>query len=230
MHFLEGLKGGFPIGLGYFAVSFSFGIAGSKFLNCFFVTLISMANLTSAGQFAGLKIMEACGTFFEMALATFFINLRYSLMAVSLSQKVDSNFNFIKRILLSIGITDEIYALAMNYKTRISASYFLGLTVLPYVGWTSGTFSGALCGEILPAFLTNALGVALYGMFIAIVVPEMKTKRPVFIAVFIAMAISSLFYFVPCFQRISVGFAIILSSVIASFICAFLFPETKEHR
>lgn len=230
MIFNKGIKDGLPIGLGYFAVSFSFGIAGAKFLSWPLVTLISMTNLTSAGQFAGLQIMaDAAGTLIEMAIASFFINLRYSLMAVSLSQKVDGNFGTFKRLLLATGITDEIYAVAMGQKSKVNALYFLGLMVLPYIGWSSGTLCGGVCGEILPPMVTNALGVALYGMFVAIVVPPMKHSRPTFIAVAIAIALSLMFKYVPALSGVSVGFAIIICAVLASLVCAFLFPVHDKH-
>lgn len=223
--FVNGLKDGLPIGLGYFAVSFSFGIAGAKFLSYPLVTLISMTNLTSAGQFAGLQIMaDAAGTFIEMAIASFFINLRYSLMAISLSQNVAPSFGTAKRLLLATGITDEIYAVAVAQKEKVTPIYFLGLMVLPYMGWSTGTLTGAICGEILPAVVTNALGVALYGMFIAIVVPQMKASRPVLIASLIAIAMSFAFKFVPFLSGVSVGFAIIICAVFASALCAFIFP------
>ena len=225
MTFSDGVKGGLPIGLGYFAVSFSFGIAGSKLLSWPLVTFISMTNLTSAGQFAGLQIMsDAAGTFIEMALATFFINLRYSLMAISLSQKVAPNFGTFKRLLLATGITDEIYALAVSQREPVTARYFAGLMVLPYIGWSAGTMSGAICGEVLPAIVTNALGVALYGMFIAIVVPQMKAERSTFVAVLIAIACSLAFKFVPALSGVTVGFAIIICALVASLIGAALFP------
>lgn len=225
MKFTKGVKDGFPIGIGYFAVSFSFGIAGSKFLTWPLVTLISMTNVTSAGQFAGLQIMaDAAGTFVEMAIATFFINLRYSLMAISLSQKVAPSFGTGKRLLLAMGITDEIYAVSMIQKEPVTPIYFLGLFTLPYAGWSLGTLTGAVCGEILPAIVTNALGVALYGMFIAIVVPQMKVHKPTMIAVAIAIACSLAFKFVPALSGVTVGFAIIICALIASLIGAALFP------
>ncbi|MCQ2055588.1 MAG: AzlC family ABC transporter permease [Fibrobacter sp.] len=229
MSFLKGLKDGSPIGLGYFAVSFSFGIAGAKVLTWPLVTLISMTNLTSAGQFAGLQIMaDAAGTLVEMAIASFFINLRYSLMAISLSQKVDANFGTGKRLLLATGITDEIYAVSMSQDGKVSARYFLGLSTLPYVGWALGTLTGGICGEILPAMVTNALGVALYGMFIAIVVPPMKGSRPTCVAVAIAIALSLSFRYVPALSGVTVGFAIIICAVVASLVCAFFFPMRES--
>ena len=224
MKFSKGFIDGLPIGIGYFAVSFSFGIAGSKFLPWDFVTLISMTNLTSAGQFAGIQIMQAAGTFIEMAIATFFINLRYSLMAISLSQKVSPSFKTPQRLLLSVGITDEIYALAMSQKEAVTPLYFLGLTALPYIGWSLGTFCGAIAGQVLPAILTNALGVALYGMFIAIVIPQMNLHKPTCVAVAIAIALSLAFRYIPILQGISAGFSIILCALIASLFCARFFP------
>ena len=228
MKFSKGVIDGLPIGIGYFAVSFSFGIAGSKILSWPLVTLISMTNLTSAGQFAGIQIMQAAGTFLEMAIATFFINLRYSLMAISLSQKVSPSFKTPQRLLLSFAITDEIYALAMTQKERVNPIYFLGLSTLPYVGWSLGTLSGAIAGEVLPAILTNALGVALYGMFVAIVVPQMKLHKPTCIAVGIAILLSCAFRYVPVFQNVSAGFAIILCAVSACLLCAKFFPIKRE--
>ncbi len=224
MKFSKGLIDGLPIGIGYLAVSFSFGIAGSKVLSWPLVTLVSMTNLTSAGQFAGLKIMEAAGTFLEMALATFFINLRYSLMAVSLSQKVSPDFGTPKRLLLGIGITDEIYALAMSARERVTPLYFLGLVTLPYVGWSLGTLSGAIAGEVLPNVLTNALGVALYGMFVAIVVPRARLHRPTLFAVVLSIALSLAFFYAPILKNVSTGFSIILCAVISSLFAARLFP------
>ena len=230
MKFTNGVKDGLPIGLGYFAVSFSFGIAGAaKLFSWPLVTLISMTNLTSAGQFAGLQIMtDAAGTFIEMALATFFINLRYSLMAISLSQKVSPDFGTTKRLLLATGITDEIFAVAMSKKS-VTPIYFLGLMTLPYIGWSSGTAVGAICGEILPSIVTNALGVALYGMFVAIVVPQMKVHKPTIFAVAIAVALSCAFKFFPPLSGVSVGFAIIICASVASLIAAALFPITPEN-
>lgn len=226
MTFSKGVKDGLPIGVGYFAVSFAFGInAGAALNSWLYATFISMTNLTSAGQFAGLKIMSsATGTLLELAIASLFINLRYSLMAISLSQKVSSGFTTGKRLLLATGITDEIYAVSMAQKERVNPIYFLGLSTLPYIGWAGGTLTGAVCGQILPDMVVNALGVALYGMFVAIVVPPMKANRPVLIAVLIAIALSFTFFYAPVLKEVSSGFAIIICAVAASLVCAALFP------
>ena len=173
--FIQGVKDGGAIGIGYLSVSFTFGLeAASSGLLWWEALLVSMMNLTSAGQFAGITIMAAAGTYIEMALSQFVINLRYALMSISLSQKVSPEFGSGKKMLLGFAVTDEIFAVAMSRQGEVSSKYFAGLAVLPYLGWTSGTLAGAVCGNILPDTVTDALGLAIYGMFIAIIIPAMK--------------------------------------------------------
>ena len=225
MNFKQGIRDGIPIGLGYAAVSFAFGIlAVDKDLTVSEAVLISLTNLTSAGQFAGLTIIAELGTLVEMALSQFIINLRYMLMAISLSQKVDDDFKGIWRWILGFAITDEIFAVAIQNPGKIKRNYFMGLTIIPIIGWTLGTLGGALLGNILPAIITNALGVALYGMFIAVVVPKARDDSHVFVAVCIAVAISVALKYIPVFADLSGGFAIIICTVVASLIAAVLFP------
>ena len=230
MNFKQGIRDGIPIGLGYAAVSFAFGIlAVDKDLTVSEAVLISLTNLTSAGQFAGLTIIAELGTLVEMALSQFIINLRYMLMAISLSQKVDDDFKGIWRWILGFAITDEIFAVAIQNPGKIKRNYFMGLTIIPIIGWTLGTLGGALLGNILPAIITNALGVALYGMFIAVVVPKARDDSHVFVAVCIAVAISVALKYIPVFADLSGGFAIIICTVVASLIAAVLFPvEVSE--
>ena len=229
MNFKQGIRDGIPIGLGYASVSFAFGIlAVDKDLTVSEAVLISLTNLTSAGQFAGLTIIAELGTLVEMALSQFIINLRYMLMAISLSQKVD-DFKGIWRWILGFAITDEIFAVAIQNPGKIKRNYFMGLTIIPIIGWTLGTLGGALLGNILPAIITNALGVALYGMFIAVVVPKARDDSHVFVAVCIAVAISVALKYIPAFVNLSGGFAIIICTVVASLIAAVLFPvEVSE--
>lgn len=230
MNFKQGIRDGIPIGLGYAAVSFAFGIlAVDKDLTVSEAVLISLTNLTSAGQFAGLTIIAELGTLVEMALSQFIINLRYMLMAISLSQKVDDDFKGIWRWILGFAITDEIFAVAIQNPGKIKRNYFMGLTIIPIIGWTLGTLGGALLGNILPAIITNALGVALYGMFIAVVVPKARDDSHVFVAVCIAVGISVALKYIPVFANLSGGFAIIICTVVASLIAAVLFPvEVSE--
>ncbi len=220
--FGQGLKNGIPIGLGYLSVSIGIGIAAATGgLYVITALLMSMTNLTSAGQAAGISIIAAGGTLIEMAMVQLVINLRYALMGISLSQRLDAGFTTGKRLLLGAFITDEIYAVASS-KESVSTKYMLGLAIIPYLGWAAGTLIGASAGMILPASVTTALGMALYGMFIAIVVPAMKKSRDVTLAVCIAAALSTLFRVLPFLSFISYGFAVIISSIVAAAITAYL--------
>ena len=226
--FKNGLHDGIPIALGYFSVSFAFGImAVEGGCSALEAVLISLFNLTSAGQFAGVTVMTALGSYIEMALTQFIINLRYSLMAISLSQKTDDKFKGIWRALLGFGITDEVFAVAASKKGDIGRRYFAGLITLPIIFWTLGTLFGAVLGNIMPAFISNALSVALYGMFIAIVVPAAKSDKKILAVVLIAAAISLVLKYTPGLSKISSGFAIIICAVTASAVGAF-FTDRKE--
>ncbi|MBR6568459.1 MAG: AzlC family ABC transporter permease [Clostridia bacterium] len=225
--FRKGCSDGIPIGLGYFSVAFGFGIlAMSSKISVFFAWLISATNLTSAGQVAGVEIIAASGTLAEMALTQLVINLRYSLMGFSLTQKLDENFTTPKRLLLASGITDEIYAVAISQKGKITASYMTGLIVIPFIGWTSGTVAGALTNQLLPDIISNNMGILLYGMFIAVFIPAARKSKAVLLAVITAAAVS---IFLKCFLPfVSSGFSVIISAVIAAVICAALFPVSEE--
>ena len=221
----EGLRHGFPIACGYFFVSFTFGLLGASLgFRWWESTLISMTNLTSAGQIAGIKTIAAGGSVFELALSQFIINLRYSLMGISLSQNMSEDVSGPRRAFLGFGITDEIYGVAASRKVSVTTAYFLGLMTLPYFGWAFGTLFGAILGDILPKTVTEVMSLAIYGMFIAIVVPAAKESRRVLGVVAIAAAVSCLMYYVPVLKEVSVGFAIIVSAVAAAALGAWLFP------
>ncbi len=228
-HFLKGMRDGLPITLGYFAVSFAFGIlAVDSGCTPLEAALISITNLTSAGQFAGLAVIAQAGTLIEAAVTQLVINARYILMSVSLSQKVDRHFKGVWRWLCGYAVTDEIFAVAIQSEGELSRSYFAGLMILPVLGWTSGTFLGALMGTILPDMVTNALGIALYAMFIAVFIPKSMEDKKVGIVVLLAVGVSLLLYYVPVLSGISAGFAIILCAVIASAVGALFFPVKEE--
>lgn len=224
--FQQGLKDGLPICLGYLSVSFAFGmntVLGG--LPVWIAVLISMTNVTSAGQVAGTALLIAGGNFVEIAMTTFVINLRYMLMSLSLSQKVDQHFHTGKRLLASFCVTDEIFAVSAAKKGSICFEYFAGLMFLPYVGWAIGTFLGGVAMGILPTVLQAALGVALYGMFIAIIIPPAREVRAVALVVVAAAIMSCLLSFIP---NLSSGWSIILCSVTISVAAAFLFPIREE--
>lgn len=227
--FQKGLRDGVPIALGYLSVSFSVGImAVSGGLSVFQGALMSLTNVTSAGQFAGIQIIAAGGTVLELILTQFVINLRYALMSLSLSQKLSEEMPLWQRMVVAFANTDEIFAVAMNHAKSLTFSYMLGLQSLPILGWTGGTILGAAAGELLPKSLGNALSVALYGMFIAVVVPVAKKLKPVFWVVAMAALLSCLIYYVPLFSGISAGISIIICTVAAAAVGAVLFPVEEE--
>lgn len=224
----QGVRKGVPIALGYLSVSFGFGItAVNAGMKAIWAALISMTNLTSAGQVAGLAILLAQGPVLEMVLTETIINLRYSLMGIALTQKL-ARFPTLHRLLAAFGITDEIFAVAIAEPGAIGPRFFYGLMTLPYFGWAAGTLLGALAGDILPARVSQALGLAIYAMFVAIVVPAARADRNVGWTLLIACSLSCLFYYLPLFSFLSSGFSIILCAVVAAAVMAWLRPVDDE--
>ena len=195
---------------------------------------MSLTNVTSAGQMAGLASITADGavvlltlaTMLEVALTQLVINIRYSLMALSLSQKLDDSFRTPQRLLVAQGITDEIFAAAYSKPGKLTPGYMYGLVTATFISWTTGTLLGSLAGSNLPAQLTDAMGIMLYAMFMAAVIPTARSDRNILSVVVIAAAVSLLFYYV--FTAISGGFATILSAMIAAAIMAALRPIADE--
>lgn len=225
----QGIKDAIPIAIGYFSVSFTFGMLAAKSgISIFHAVLISLLNLTSAGQFAGINAILSQASLFEMALTQLVINIRYSLMSLSLSQKLDNSVKVRQRLAVSYGVTDEIFAVASSKPGNIGAHYMYGLIFLPVLGWVGGTFAGAAAGSLLPAEIISALGVALYGMFIAIVVPAAEEHREVKVVVLIALCLSTALYYLPIRKKISSGFSMIICTVIAAGLGAVLFPIKEE--
>lgn len=226
--FIRGLKAGIPIGLGYLSVSFTFGIICITYgFQWWEAVLVSMLTVTSAGQFAGIGMMALPGQEIPMLISQLTINIRYSFMSVSLSQKVEEKFSGIYRWLFGFFMTDEIFAVASKEEV-VTRKFFAGLSVLPYIGWAVGTLLGALLGSILPPRLMSALGLAIYGMFVAIVVPDMKKGKSVCIVVGIAALLSCVFYFVPLLKNINAGLTISISAIVAAVIGSLLFPVTQQ--
>lgn len=227
--FTNGLKDGTPIGLGYFAVSFSLGIAAKQAnITAFQAGLMSFTNLTSAGQFAGVGIIAAGAPYLEMALSQLIINLRYCLMSCALSQKLDPAMPFFHRLLVAFGITDEIFGISVRQNT-LSPYYSYGIMSVAIPGWTLGTILGVICGQILPLRAVSALSVALYGMFLAVVIPPARENKVLAGLVPLSMAASLLFTVLPGVKTISAGTRIIILTIVLSLLAALLFPvEEKE--
>ncbi|MDO4618586.1 MAG: AzlC family ABC transporter permease [Clostridia bacterium] len=229
-NFMFGARDGLPIALGYLAVSFSFGMAASTAgIPIWVSVMLSALNLTSAGQFSALTLMCNSAPILEVAAATFIINIRYLLMSIVLSQKVQK-MPFAAKMLVSFGITDEIFTVSSTKPKKVGFSYMMGLIIVPYIGWTLGTLFGAFMGELLPVSVSSALTVCLYAMFIAIFLPPAKEEKSVGFAVLIAVAISCIFTWVPLLKDVSSGWAVITASVIAALFAALLFPRNNTKR
>lgn len=227
--FKKGIIDGLPICIGYFAVSFAFGIfAVAQGLSWLEAVLISATNLTSAGQLAGVPIIAGGGTFAELCVSQLVINSRYSLMSVSLSQKFSSRVKLWQRFLIAFGNTDEIFAVATANPASVGPNYMYGLILTPLIGWTGGTLLGAVAGDVLPAIVVTSLGVAIYGMFIAIVVPQIKRESSAAFCAVCAIALSCLFYYVPALKSVPSGFTIIICAVLAALLAAIFFPISKK--
>ncbi|MGI5893501.1 MAG: AzlC family ABC transporter permease [Candidatus Merdivicinus sp.] len=225
LSFQKGLRDGIPICLGYFSVSFAFGMmAVEGGLPVWLAVLISVTNLTSSGQVAGTGLILAGGSLLEIGITTFVINIRYLLMSLSLSQKIDTHMSILSRLILSHGNTDEIFAVAMQQRGQVPARYLAGLIFTPYIGWVLGTFSGAVMTGLLPAAVRSALGIALYGMFLAIIVPPARQSGPILFTILLSAAISCLFYYLPGLSQVSTGWVMIICAVLAAGIAAWKFP------
>ena len=224
-----GVRTGLPVGLGYFSVSFGFGaMAVSKGLSVWDATLISASNLTSAGQFAGLGVIVENSGLWLMILTQLIINSRYALMSLALSQRMGQEIGTLPRLCIAFINTDEVFALAMAREQKLTVPFLYGLGLLPIIGWVSGTLFGALAGSILPQSIRMALGVMLYGMFIAIVIPPAKKERPVAVTALVALVLSSLFAWVPALSKAPAGTPIVICTVAAAAVCAWLFPIKEE--
>ncbi len=226
--FIDGVKDGVPIALGYLSVSFTFGITAVNMgIPPITAILISLTNVTSAGQVAGIGIIATHGGFAEMALAQLIINMRYALMSLSLSQKLDEKYTLFHRIVTSFCVTDEVFAVASGKSGDIPARYMYGLITLPYLFWSGGTAVGAFLGSILPDMIKSALGIAIYGMFIAIFLPPSKKSQGVMCVVIMAAALSWFIYYLPALDFISSGISIIICTVIAAALGALIFPRKE---
>ena len=226
----RGVRDGMPVFFGYLAVSFSFGIlARSLNIPSVAAIIMSAANFTSAGQFAAVGGIAAGVGYFELALTQLIINLRYCLMSSALSQKISDKAPFFHRFFMAFGNTDEVFAIAVSSEGELLPSYFYGIMTSALPGWVLGTALGVISGEVLPERVLSALGIALYAMFIAIIIPPAKKSKIVALIVAISMVASYLFSKLPVLKSISSGFKIIILTVIISAVAAALFPvETEE--
>lgn len=225
--FTRGMRDGVPIGLGYFAVAFALGIKAAAAITPLEAGLMSILNVTSAGEAAAIALLGVGTTYVELAFTQLVINIRYLLMSCSLSQKMDADLPIWHRLLIGFGVTDEIFGISMAVPQKLSPAYSYGAMAVAVPGWTLGTLLGAVLGNILPARATAALGVALYAMFLAIILPPARKSRVIAGLVAISMAASAALTLLV--EKLSVtwlteGFRIILLTVALAAGAAILFP------
>lgn len=225
----KGVKDGIPVGLGYFVVSFTIGIAARKAdLTPLQATIMSFTNNTSAGQFASFALIASGAPYLEMVISQAVINLRYCLMSCALSQKVDGNMPFYHRLFMAFGVTDEIFGLSISQKGKLDPWYTYGVMSVAVPGWSLGTLTGVLSTGMLPQTFLNAMNMALYGMFIAIFMPAARDDKKLLPVIFISMALSTLVQVMPVFDFISSGMKIIILTLVISIGAAVLMPVPEE--
>ena len=222
--FLDGLRDSIPIAIIYFIVSFTLGVTIAKYtLPAWYAALFSAINFTSVGEATGLKMIVEGTNLGLIGLAVFIVNLRYILTGISLSQRLEP-MSKLKRAILGIFITDEMYAL-VAHNSKITFNYYMGLCPIPYVCWTLGTAVGALTDAFLPPRLQAAMGIALFCMFIGLVIPPAKRDKRLFFTIGLSAAISCLFYFIPVLRaHVAFGIRLVISAIIAAAVTALVFP------
>ena len=227
--FVRGMRDGIPICLGYFAVSFALGIAGRGVgMNAVQAFVMSLTMVASAGQFAAITLIGAGAGIIEMITTTVVVNLRYLLMSCSLTQKLSPETKLLHRLALSYCMTDEIFGLSISVDGFLRPVYTYGITVISVSGWCLGTVLGVIAGNILPALVTNALGVAMYGMFLAIIIPPAKENHFLGALVAVSMAASGLFSMLPYLRSISSGFRVIILTILIAGIAAVIHPMEES--
>lgn len=227
--FVRGMRAGIPISLGYFAVSIALGIAAKRAgLGSLQAALTSLLINASAGEYAGFTLIAAGATYIEVILMEAVANARYLLMSAALSQKLEERTSMLQRLLLGFTVTDEIFGVSVAIEGKVSPFFTYGTFVVATCGWTSGTFLGAVLGEVLPAGLISALGVGLYGMFISVFVPEAKKNKIVAALVLIGFAASFACAKLPYLSEIPEGIRIIVLTVVISLAAAVLFPIKEK--
>jgi predicted branched-subunit amino acid permease len=228
LEFNQGLRKGMPITLGYVPVAFTFGLlAVQGGLPPWLAVVISMSNLTSAGQFAGVNLIIAQATLAEITLTTFVINIRYLLMSLSLSQRIKEKMPVSMRSIMAFGITDEIFTVASMEEGEISFPFMMGLISGPFFGWAVGTALGAYTSSLLSPTLQGAMGIALYAMFIAIVIPAARASKAALVVAGAGISINSILTWMPMLN-ISSGWRITIATILAASLGALLFPKSGE--
>lgn len=227
--FRKGFKDGVPIALGYVSVAFAFGMLSvEKGLPLWSPVLLSVTNFTGTGQFAGIDLITSGAGLWEVAFTVLVINIRYILMSLSLSQRLVSNMPVWQRMIIAFGNTDEVYGVCMQNKEPLTMRYMTGIILCAYTGWNAGTVLGVLVSSALPLMVRVALGIALYAMFIAIIIPPARESRPIMKVILLSVLLSCVFTYVPGISMIGGGWRIIICGVISAGLGAYFFPLSMD--
>lgn len=229
LNYMDGFKLGIPIGLGYFSVSIAFGLMAMQGgLPLWAPLLTSITNFTGTGQFAGIELLISGASILEITFTVFMINVRYFLLSMSVSQKLPKDIGLGKRLLVAFGMTDENFAVIYAQTNTLTFTFCLGVMTSSYIGWLGGTLVGAVLENIIPALLYSALGIMIYAMFVAIVTPSAKNSMAILGVVGIAVAISSLFHYVPYLNKLSKGWVYIIAGLVSAVVMALIKPYKDE--
>lgn len=230
MEFKRGLKAAIPIGLGYVPIAIAFGILSkaSDIPNNISM-MLSMIVYAGASQFVGVNMIAMGATAMEIVITTFILNFRHFLMSASLSQRVDERTSKRFLSLLAYGVTDETFSLAsMMGEEKLSPYFLLGINTMAFFSWNAGTCLGLLLGTALPDTLQNSMGIAIYCMFIGLLLPAMKKSRPILLVATMSMLMHALLKWLPVFAKLSSGMTIIVATIVAAAMGVVFFPEGVE--
>lgn len=228
--FTSGVKEGIPIAIGYIPIAITFGlISKSSGIPGFVSISMSFFIYAGASQFIGVNLMAVGASTMEIVMTTLILNFRHFLMTSSLSQRIEEKTPKKLLSILAFGVTDETFAvLSLRKEEKINPWLTLGLNFIAFSSWNVGTSIGIIIGDAIPKILSSSMGIALYAMFIGLLIPSIKNSRPVLIIAIISIAVSSLLHWIPIFSFISKGWSIIISTVTAASIGAVLYKKEEE--
>ena len=225
----KGLRDGIPISLGYFAVAFTLGIVAKKAgLTAFQAGLATGLTNASAGGYAGFTLIAEGGSYIAMALSQLIVNARYLLMSCALSQKLNPKTSLLHRAAIAFDVTDEVFGISIAVDGELNPFYNYGAMTVAIPGWALGAFFGVLMGNVLPTRIVSALGVGLYGMFMAIIIPPARKNKIIAGIVAISFLLSFAFAKLPFISQVSSGMQVIILTVVISLAAAILFPVKEE--
>lgn len=228
--FLNGVKAGMPVAIGYIPIAIAFGLLAKSFAVPNYISaLMSLIIYAGASQFIGINLMMAGASFGEIVIATFLLNLRHFLMTGTLSQRLEENVSRPWRALLAFGVTDETFSVsALNKEETLSKHFIFGLNTIAFASWNAGTWIGLFVATGLPEVVKASMGIALYAMFIGLLIPHVKKSRPALVVALLAVIINSISYYLSTLIGFSSGWGIITATVASAAVGAHIYAKGDE--